>query len=75
MNGAICGVPASAMVTLRTETEPERWCYGERKRRTGVHTLIAPSFDWLCQTEAWGWAEPHWVYRCDGCGHDRRYMW
>jgi len=33
------------------------------------------------ETGAWGWAEPFWEYRCDGCGDDRRagfggeYVW
>ena len=73
--GYICGVPASVMEVLATERESERWCYGERKRRAGTWECVAPSFEYLMATEAWGWAEPRWVYRCDGCGHDRRSMW
>jgi hypothetical protein len=34
--------------------------------------MLAPSLDTLMATEAWGWADPVWMYRCDGCGEDRR---
>jgi hypothetical protein len=60
------------MEVVKTERGPERWCFGERKRQPGTHTLRRPSFDYLMATEAWGWAEPVWSYRCDGCGEDRR---
>lgn len=50
-----------------TETSEPRWCFGERKRLAGTWTLMGdvpmgqPS-----------WYEPNWVYKCDGCGEDRR---
>ncbi len=72
MTGAICGIPVEV---IATERGPERWCYGERKRRAGTLECVAPSFETLKATEAWGWAEPYWRYRCDGCGKDRRWMW
>jgi hypothetical protein len=68
-DGAICGIP---LETVKTVPEPERWCFGERKRRTGVWTVKAPTLATLMETEAWGWADPVWSYRCDGCGEDRR---
>ena len=71
--GAICGPTGYEVV--RTEREPGRWCYGERKRREGTHQLLVLPFDVVEATEAWGWAEPFWQYRCDGCGQDRRRMW
>jgi hypothetical protein len=49
-----------------------RWCFGCRKRLAGTLTMLAPSLDTLMATEAWGWADPVWMYRCDGCGEDRR---
>lgn len=69
MSGAICGVP---MHVLKTEGAPERWCFGERKRRTGKFVLRGPTFEEVKATEAWGWAEPIWTYECDGCGKDER---
>lgn len=69
MAGAICG---GATVVLRTEPEPERWCYGERKRRPGRHELRTEPPD---EDGMPSWWEPVWVYRCDGCGQDRRWMW
>lgn len=69
MTGAICGI---LLEVIKTEPEPERWCFGERKRRTGTWTLSGPTFETLQRTEAWGWAEPVWSYACDGCGEDRR---
>ena len=73
--GSVCGVPPSVMEVLATEAGPERWCYGERKRRTGVLEWVAPSLEWVMATGASGWADPRERYRCDGCGHDRRWMW
>jgi hypothetical protein len=70
--GFICGTPADQWEVIKTEVEPERWCFAERKRRTGVWTCKRPRLEWLMETEAWGWAEPVWTYRCDGCGGDRR---
>jgi len=70
----ICGVPSDAYEVIKTENEPERWCFGERKRRTGTWTCTRPTMEYLERTEAWGWAEPIWRYRCDGCGMDRRWL-
>lgn len=72
--GAICG---GARYVLRTEPEPERWCYGERKRRTGTHELRSenPADITGIPIEELSWYEPVWVYKCDGCGEDRRWMW
>lgn len=50
-------------VILEDRGEP-RWCFGCRARKAGVHQLLdydEPSY-----------YEPIWVYRCDGCGDDRR---
>jgi hypothetical protein len=69
MTGAICGVP---LEVVKTEREPERWCFGCRRRLAGTWTCRRPSFETLMRTEAWGWAEPVWDYACDGCGEDRR---
>jgi len=69
MSGAICGIETEVR---KTEREEPRWCFGERKRLGGTWTLRGPSFETLMATEAWGWAEPFWVYACDGCGEDRR---
>jgi hypothetical protein len=66
---SICGIP---LEVRKVEPAPERWCFGERRRRTGTWTLRGPSFETLVRTEAWGWAEPVWAYACDGCGDDRR---
>lgn len=71
--GYICGVPSEVMEVVHTERGPERWCFGERKRRAGTSEWRAPSFEWLKQSGAWGWAEPVERYRCDGCGEDRRW--
>lgn len=69
----ICGVPSSVMRTIRVEPEPERWCFGERKRQPGKHILRAPDPAWVEETLAYGWSEPVWSYKCDGCGQDRRW--
>lgn len=69
---SICGVPSEAMEVVKIEREPERWCFNERKRRAGTHTLRRPTFEYLMATEAWGWADPRWSYGCDGCGGDYR---
>lgn len=50
--------------TLATERGPERWCFGERKRRAGTWELLGTR-----EPSHW---EPFWQYRCDGCGEDRR---
>ena len=65
--GAICGVTHDKV--YETERD-ERWCFAERERQPGTWTLSGPSFETLMETEAWGWAEPTWTYRCDGCGRD-----
>ena len=70
MTGFICGIP---LEVVKTERGPERWCFGERKRRAGTLTVLAPSFETLMATGAWGWADPVWRYNCDGCGEDRRW--
>jgi hypothetical protein len=72
MNGSICGVPPSVMRAIKTEREPARWCFWERKRREGTWTLKAPDMEWVHATSAYGWAEPAWSYECDGCGKGRR---
>jgi hypothetical protein len=51
---------------IKIEKEPPRWCFGERKRQPGTWRLLAdkePSY-----------YEPVWVYKCDGCGEDRRFF-
>lgn len=62
--GAICG---GARFVYWAEPAEERWCFGERKRRTGI---------WMWSGDAPAdepsWYEPVWIYRCDGCGKDRR---
>jgi hypothetical protein len=61
----LCIIPGPRYV-IRRAFEPARWCFGERKRRMGMHVLLGdrePSY-----------YEPIWVYRCDGCGEDRRWM-
>ena len=65
---AICGVPLDKVYKI--EREEPRWCFAERKRQPGTWTLKGPTFETLVETEAWGWAEPVWTYRCDGCGRD-----
>jgi hypothetical protein len=48
------------------EREEPRWCFGCRKRLGGTWQLMAeppPSY-----------YDPHWSYRCDGCGRDRRFF-
>lgn len=69
MSGAICGIP---LEVVATEREEPRWCFGERRRLGGTWTCSRPSFETLMATEAWGWAEPVWTYKCDGCHEDRR---
>ena len=69
---AICG-PGPATVLLAEERGPERWCFGERRRAAGTHRLMGHTAeDVLSGRVASGWAEPRWVYACDGCGRDRR---
>jgi len=69
----VCGVPASEYEVIYDKPQPERWCFGERKRRTGRVIGKRPSWEYLKRTEAWGWAEPIYQYVCDGCGDDRRF--
>lgn len=69
----VCGVPADQYEVIRDEPQPERWCFGERKRRTGRIVVKRPTTEYLERTHAWGWAEPTWTYVCDGCGQDRRF--
>ena len=71
-SGAICGPPPSVHRVIKTDREPERWCFGCRKRRAGTHELVGLDPEWVHRTAAYVWAEPHWRYRCDGCGKDRR---
>jgi hypothetical protein len=78
MTGAICG---GSPYVWKVEPEPERWCYGERKRRTGRFELrgmwpkdTIPTLDDGSPDPVMMW-EPVWVYKCDGCNHDRRWMW
>jgi len=78
VTGAICG----GGYPWKSEPEPERWCYGERKRRTGKHVLygmwpdpnVLPTLEdgEIDPVVMW---EPVWRYKCDGCGHDWRWMW
>lgn len=72
MSGYICGVPQSVMRVIKEQPEPERWCFGERKRQPGKHVLMAPDLEWVMATGAIGWADPVWHYECAGCGEDRR---
>lgn len=46
-------------------TEPERWCFGCRKRLPGVTILHRP-------TDPLSYYGPHATYECDGCHQDRR---
>lgn len=69
---AVCG---GATVVLRSVPESERWCYGERRRQPGTWELRTepPTVDE--DGREWpSWWEPMWVYRCNGCGHDRRWL-
>ncbi len=74
MGSAICG---GAPYVLKTQPEAERWCYGERKRRPGAWELLSenPPDITNIPIEELSWFEPIWVYRCDGCTEDRRFMW
>ena len=64
-SGAICG---GAGYVLRTEPSPEpRYCYGERKRQPGTWELRSDT-----PADEPSWYEPIWIYRCAGCGRDRR---
>ena len=63
----VCIIPGPSRVLRRAFGE-ERWCFGERKRRKGMHVLLA-------DRDKFSWYEPVWVYQCDGCGEDRRWMW
>ena len=74
--GAICG---GLPYLWKTEPETERWCFGERKRRPGTWELRAawpygtvPLLEDGSPDPVMMW-EPAWVYRCDGCGSDRRW--
>lgn len=67
MTGAICG---GAPFVYKTERAEPRWCFGERKRLAGRWELCG---DTPTQAEP-SWYEDIWVYRCDGCGEDRRWL-
>jgi hypothetical protein len=66
MGSAICG---GARYVLRTEPDdrPDRYCYGERKRQPGTWELRSDT-----PGDEPSWYEPIWLYRCTGCGQDRR---
>lgn len=66
MTGAICGGAPFVYKTERDETP--RWCFGERRRQPGAWELRG---DTPTQAEP-SWYEDVWIYRCDGCGKDRR---
>ena len=72
MSDSICGPAPSAYYVIKEDVGEERWCFGERKRRTGRHILTGVTTEYLEHTLAYGWAEPFWSYHCDGCGEDRR---
>ena len=67
--GAICG---GSPYLWKTEPEPPCWCFGERKRQPGTWELRAGWERGTVPDESVGYWEPIWVYRCDGCGDDRR---
>ena len=67
VEGAVCGIPMDRVIKVEHEV---RWCFAERRRVSGTWILSGPSFETLMRTEAWGWAEPVWTYKCDGCGRD-----
>ena len=69
-SGAICG--GGMPYVWATEAAPERWCFGERKRRPGKFVLRADWEQGTVPVEPAGWYEPIWVYECDGCGKDER---
>lgn len=76
--GAICG---GSPYVWKVEDEPPRWCFGERKRLPGKHILRAaweygtiPLLEDGTPDPVMMW-EPVWTYECDGCGHDRRWIW
>jgi hypothetical protein len=72
MIGAICG-PSGYAYVAEEERAPEQWCFGERKRQAGTLRLMRfRAEDVLSGAVGAGWAEPYWVYVCDGCGKDRR---
>lgn len=63
---AICGGAPFVLRTVR-EPEPGRYCFGERRRRPGTWELRSDA-----SAGEPSWYEPIWVYRCTGCGQDRR---
>ena len=67
--GAICG---GSPYFWKTEPEPPRWCFGERKRLPGVWELRAGWERGTVPDESVGYWEPVWAYHCSGCGEDRR---
>ena len=69
MSGAICG---GSPYVWKIEPEPERWCFGERKRRTWTWTLRAGWEKGTVPDESVGYWSPIWSFTCDGCGEDRR---
>ena len=69
MTGAICG---GAPFLWKVERQEPIWCFEERKRLAGQWELRAGWEQGTVPDESVGYWEPIWVYRCDGCGHDRR---
>ena len=72
MSGDTGHTPGSAGHVLRVPTEVrhtergrKRWCFACRKYRAGTYLWHVPS-------DEWSYYGPHWSYRCDGCGEDRR---
>jgi hypothetical protein len=61
---ALCG--SAKTYVHSTRKEPERWCFGERKRQTGTWELHV-------DTDPMSYWEPFWTFKCDGCGQDRMY--
>jgi hypothetical protein len=51
---------------LKTEREELRWCFGECKRIGGAWELHSET--------GMSYYDPWWVYKCDGCGQDRRHL-
>ncbi len=49
----------------KREAEPPRWCFGCRKRLPGTWTFWVPD-------DPMSYYSPHWAFRCDECGEDRR---
>jgi hypothetical protein len=56
---------APPMHAHATRKEPERWSFGCRKRLPGTSTF------WVMD-DPMSYYGPHWAFKCDGCGEDRR---